>query len=318
MSVLYGIIAGLSVICSLLCLFLIKKKHFLFVLFFTLVCITNVGCFIVSITDNLHIALVGNTISYFGNVFLPPIMLATVLSICNIKIPKWVDICAFFLAVVMFGLASTQLTELNLFYKEVVLEEHYGCTILNKEYGPLHVAHTIYITLYVLVTISVSIYTIIKGTIKKYYTHRHAIFLTLILGFNYLVWLVQKLVPGFVFDLLPITYFLSIVFLITLNWIIQDYALLHEYGAKENLREGKINIKYAKVEEKVEYLLTHRCDNKLTTREKEILTKILENKKRKQIADELVVSENTVKTHIKNLFDKLNVNSREELENLFN
>lgn len=316
MSILYGIIAGLSVLCSILCLFLIKKKNTLFVLFFTLVCINNVGAFIVSISSSEQMALFGNTISYFGNVFLPPIMVATVLSICNIKIPRWIYISALSLGVVMFVVAATQLTPLGWFYKSVNIVKHHGCTILNKNYGPLHFIHTIYVTLYVIATIVISIYTIIKGTIKKYYTHRHAIFLTLILSFNYLVWILQRIIPGFDFDLLPITYFLSILLLIALNWIIQDYVLLHEYGAKETLKEGKINIKYATTQDKVEYLITHKCHVKLTIREKEILTKILENKKRKEIASELVVSENTIKTHIKNLFEKFDVSSREELENL--
>ena len=40
---------------------------------------------------------------------------------------------------------------------------------------------------------------------------------------------------------------------------------------------------------------------------------ILENKRRKDIAEELHLSENTIKTYIRSLYSKLNVSSREEL-----
>lgn len=318
MSILYGIVAGLSIICTLICLFVIKKKDKWFILFFSFVCISNIGSFILSISSNVQVALIGNTISYFANVFLPPIMIATVLAICNIKIPKWTYIVALSLGLLMFMLSATQLTPLGWFYTSTEIYKHDGCTVLIKDYGPLHFLHTIYITIYVLIMLFISIFTIVKGTIKKYYTHRHAIFLSLIFAINYLVWIIQRMIPAFDFDLLPITYFLSIILLMALNWIIQDYALLHEYGAKENLKNGKINLNIASAEDKLNYILSTRSDIKLTSREKEVFLKIIENKKRKEIASELYVSENTVKTHTKKIFEKFGIKSREEIENLIN
>lgn len=54
----------------------------------------------------------------------------------------------------------------------------------------------------------------------------------------------------------------------------------------------------------------------LTKQEQNILTLILENKSNKEIADTLFVSVSTIKTHINNIFKKLNVQSREEIKNL--
>lgn len=48
----------------------------------------------------------------------------------------------------------------------------------------------------------------------------------------------------------------------------------------------------------------------LTTREKEILTLVAKGFSNKDISDKLFVSELTVKTHLKNIFKKLNVSSR--------
>lgn len=51
-------------------------------------------------------------------------------------------------------------------------------------------------------------------------------------------------------------------------------------------------------------------DSPLSKRETEILKMIIDGKKRGQIAAELFIEITTVKTHIKNIYDKLNVNSR--------
>lgn len=55
---------------------------------------------------------------------------------------------------------------------------------------------------------------------------------------------------------------------------------------------------------------------KLTKQEQNILNLILQDKSNKEIASEIFVSVSTVKTHINNLYKKLNVSSREEVKNL--
>lgn len=56
---------------------------------------------------------------------------------------------------------------------------------------------------------------------------------------------------------------------------------------------------------------------KLTHQEQKVLELILENKTNKEIASILFVSTSTIKTHINNLYKKLNVTSRNELKVLF-
>ncbi|WP_347373213.1 helix-turn-helix transcriptional regulator [Aequorivita sp. Q41] len=55
----------------------------------------------------------------------------------------------------------------------------------------------------------------------------------------------------------------------------------------------------------------------LSNQEKKVLELILENKSNKEIASLMFVSLSTVKSHINNLYKKLNVNSREEVKNLY-
>jgi two-component system response regulator DevR len=51
----------------------------------------------------------------------------------------------------------------------------------------------------------------------------------------------------------------------------------------------------------------------LAEREREVLELVLQNKKRREIADELCLSENTIKTYTRTLYGKVGVSSREEL-----
>lgn len=56
---------------------------------------------------------------------------------------------------------------------------------------------------------------------------------------------------------------------------------------------------------------------KLTDQEQNIVTEILKDKTNKEIASDLFISLSTVKTHINNLYKKLNVSSREDIKNRF-
>ena len=53
----------------------------------------------------------------------------------------------------------------------------------------------------------------------------------------------------------------------------------------------------------------------LSTRENEILDLLAEGRRIKEIADKIFVSVNTVRTHIRHIYDKLQVNSRVEALN---
>ncbi|RDY59242.1 response regulator transcription factor [Flagellimonas nanhaiensis] len=62
---------------------------------------------------------------------------------------------------------------------------------------------------------------------------------------------------------------------------------------------------------------TNALLQKLTPQEQKIVQQILQDKSNKEIAADLFVSHSTVKTHINNLYKKLEVSSREEIVSIF-
>lgn len=57
-------------------------------------------------------------------------------------------------------------------------------------------------------------------------------------------------------------------------------------------------------------------ENGLTPREVEILGLIAMGRSAKYIAEELMISHNTTRTHIKHVYEKLNIHSKQELLDL--
>ena len=68
----------------------------------------------------------------------------------------------------------------------------------------------------------------------------------------------------------------------------------------------------------VESFQLNHHDNTLSKREKEVLTLLAKGKTYSTIADELFVSKTTVRTHIRNIYQKLHVNSKAEAIRLAN
>lgn len=59
--------------------------------------------------------------------------------------------------------------------------------------------------------------------------------------------------------------------------------------------------------------VNHKILSPLTKREMEIILLVEKGKSNPEIADQLFVSENTIKTHLKNIFSKTEANNRTDL-----
>jgi DNA-binding CsgD family transcriptional regulator len=146
-------------------------------------------------------------------------------------------------------------------------------------------------------------------------SQRHAILLAAIVFGNMAVWFVEKFIP-WDFEFLSVSYLFGEVILLGLHWMMQGYVRLDlvPKPTQEPLRPAPVDIATMPMEEKILKILS--CLNQgeiLAAREREILELVLANKKRKEIADALCLSENTIKTYTRTLYGKLGVGSREEL-----
>lgn len=298
LKILYGIIAVISLILIIGYMTLIKKRNPWFVMLFISVFVVNTGYFALSVAGSLNGALWANRLSYFGSVFLPLCMLMIIMEVCRINRPKWLVSAACVVSVIVFLIAASGgITDW--YYESVSITFIDGTAKLLKDYGPLHNVYYLYLLLYLCTMVGMILFTYYK---KKAINYKHAIFLTCVVLANECVWLVEQLVR-IDFEFLSISYITTEMFLLFL------YAMIQEVELAKGSAKGAF-VKFKTSEEVMENV--PEIQN-LTGREKEVLKLILEDAKRKDIADALCVSENTIKKHTANIFAKLGVVNRKEL-----
>ena len=146
-------------------------------------------------------------------------------------------------------------------------------------------------------------------------SQKYAVLLTAIVFGNIAVWLVEKFIP-WNFEFLAVSYLFSEIVLLGLYWMMQDYirADLVPKPSPAEVRAAAIDVATMPMEEKILKVISFlKPGEMLTAREREILELVLQNKKRKEIAEALCLSENTIKTYTRTLYGKVGVSSREEL-----
>lgn len=305
----YSITTALSVLFFILYRILIKKREFWLALLFACIMVVNLGYLMLSLAKTVELAIFANDVAYLGSVFLSMCMLFTILKLCGFNVTKRLAIMLIVAGAVMFLIVATS-GFLPWYYTSIRIETVNGATTLIKEYGILHLLYLIYIVAYFSAMIGVIIYSVIR---KKGQSQKIANFLAFIVLINILVWFFEKFVDNS-FEFLSITYVISETLFILLYWLIQDYV--HQKNIPQ-IEQGETAITFMSVEQKLNKVLaTLKHGTSLAVREREILELILQNKKRKDIASELMISENTVKTYTRSLYSKLGVSSRNELYEL--
>ena len=315
MSIAYAIMFVISLLLLVGYCFVIRKKDIWLLLLFICVTIVNLGYFLLSRAVTLDFALLSNKIAYLGSIFLSMCMLMTIVDLCGIKYKKAFPIFLFVCGVIMFGIVCTS-GYLPWYYKEVSIVFVDGSTKLKKVYGILHPTYLIYILLYFLSMI-VCIFDSIRK--KIFASQKQAVLMVSVVLGNIAIWMVEKFVP-WNFEFLAVSYLFSEIILLVVHWMMQDYVHMNQVSYSF-LGEGGVgedaDNQTAPIEQNLQKIVTSLSEEEdLSSRESEVLTLILQNKKRKEIADELHLSENTVKTHTRTLYAKLGVKSREELYDL--
>ena len=299
-SIIYGLIALLSLLLASGYLVLVREKENWLIWLYFSVFIANLGYFTLAISKALEEALLANRLGYLGSVFLPLCMLMTLIKVCKLQISKAMTNILIGCSLVVFLITATQ-GYIDLYYKEVSLTFVDEVATLNKVYGPLHKIYYVYLFLY----FSAMIGTIILAVMnKKIPSNAHAGVLAVVVLFNILIWLVEQFVKT-KFEFLSVSYVMSSLLLLFLYSMIQDYDILIEQIRNEEKNEPVFD--YEKLQKELPEMST------LSNREMEVFQMLLTDKKRKEIADELCITENTVKKHTSNIFVKLDVSSRAEL-----
>lgn len=317
LPIAYLITTMISFILLLGYISFVKKREILFVFLYSAVFLINVGYAFLAASSSVPEALLANKISYLGAVFLPLFMYLIISEESNIKLPRCVISCLIAVSTFIFFLVASPGYS-DLYYKgvELVITD-YGSYLI-KDYGPLHLVYYIYLFAYFALMASTILYS--------YYSHKNkslklVLHLLACVTCNIFVWYLGQ-VFHFQFE------FLSVSYIVTEAYLLSLYNMMEEFHEKEqNLIEPSMvtmiidskdheeddlyeNTPLLTLDEIIKYWPQV---SQLTPRELEVFQLLIQNKKRKDIAELLCVSENTVKKHTSNIFAKLNISNRTEI-----
>lgn len=310
----YAIMAIIAVVLLVGYSVFVRKKEPWLLLLYVCVTVVNIGYFLISISKTIEFAVFANDVAYLGSVFLSMSMLLTIIRLCGFEIKRKLVVTLVIIGSAMFIIIATA-GILPWYYKEVSLVFVDGAAKLKKVYGVLHPVYLVYLVSY----FSAMVVCIVHSTVKKIIaSQKHAILLAVIVFGNISVWFVEKFIP-WDFEFLAVSYLFSEIILLGLYWMMDDYIRLDLVPSPiiETSHSTVVDVVTMPMEEKISKVLSYLAHGEmLTSREREILELILQNKRRKEIADILCLSENTIKTYTRTLYGKLGIGSREELYSL--
>lgn len=320
MTTLYGIIFAISLLMIIAYFLVDRKRDIWLLLLFVCVAVCDLGYFLLSVAKDLNFALWANRIAYLGNIFLPFSVLMMIMNLSRFKYPKYLPRILIAINTVMLFIASSG-GWLPIYYKDVSLEITNGVSTLIKDYGPLHNFYKVFLFAYFSAMIAIIIYTAVK---KMVVSAKHSIFLAFVVIGNIAIWLIENSIKAG-FEFMSISYIITEGLILFLYGILQDYGLADTQGissetvviqtetAQTVSNEQIANIRYFE-QNQIDVIFENWDDiHSLSQREKEVLSLIMQNKKRKDIANELFVTESTIKKHTSSIFKKLNINNRSEL-----
>lgn len=288
---------------------LVKKKNFWLGLLFVCVAVINLGYLMLSLAKTLPMAIIGNDVAYLGNIFLSVCMFLIIVQLCGYSVKRTHVTVCLTLAAVMFLLVATS-GLLPWFYRELNLDTSVTPAKLVKVYGTLHFVYMVYLLGFFAAMVGIIIHSVAK---KRVGSPKMAGLMAGVVCGNIIIWLFEKLIP-FDFEILSVTYILSEIVLLMLFWMMQDYVHIDQAAQITVSAPQYKDLSQIPEEEKMARALALLSEGEmLASREREVLALVLKYQKRREIAEQLHLSENTVKTHTRNLYAKLGVANREEL-----
>ena len=312
MSTVYGVAMAVSLLMIGIYYYVDRKHDKWLLLLFISVAVCDFGYFLLSLSKTLDAALWSNRIAYFGNVFLPFSLLMMIMTLSRFTYPKWLPKVLVAVNTVMLLIAASG-GFLPIYYKDVSLGFVDGYPLLIKEYGPLHPVYKVFLFAYFVAMVAVIAHTAVKKTVVS---SKHTVFLAFVIIGNIAIWLVENMIHSS-FE------FLSISYIVTEGMILFLYSILQDYGITDTPKKAvtvteqpaeTVEIIKAFSDEQIDSIMRNwGAVDALSQREKEVLRFLLENKKRKVIADTLFVTESTIKKHTAAIYRKLETANRAEL-----
>jgi len=318
MSVIYGIFSAVSLLMIGAYFYVDRKRDIWLMLLFISVAVCDIGYFLLSLSKTLDGALWANRIAYLGNVFLPFFLLMMIMNLSRFRYPKLLPKILIGINTVMLLITASG-GILPIYYKNVSLEFINGMPVLIKEYGPLHAVYKVFLFAYFAAMVAIIAYTAIKKTVVS---SKHTMFLAFVVIGNIAIWLVENMIHSS-FEFISISYIVTEGLILFLYGILQDYGLADtqrisdsSVAISQNTSENVVSPETVKSfsDEQIESILNNwKAVETLSQREKEVLRFLLENKKRKVIAETLFVTESTIKKHTAAIYRKLETANRTEL-----
>jgi len=301
-SLLYGIIAAVSVLLVLVYSISSIRKEKKLLLLCICVALTNLGYFLLSVSDTLTGAMMANRLSYLGNAFSVLLMLVIIVDTCGFRAPKWVTAILIGISTLAFLLAACGDWN-GLYYSQVSLKTVNGATRLVKVYGPLHFLYGIYLYSSVLAMLCIILYAIFR---RKITTAKQAMLLIAAVIGNVGVWFVGQLVDV-EFEFLSVSMILTEMILLLL------YGMLHDYQAA--LEQQAPAVPPAELPRDLEALFAEFQEKTatLSSAERRILEYYIEGYEISEIPELAFISIHTVKKHNRSIYQKLGVASRDDL-----
>lgn len=143
---------------------------------FHVMTIELIGHMFLGLSTNLEEALLANKVAYVGAVYVPFLFFMGELTICNIKIPKFLYIILFIFSTTVFAFAATAGYS-DIYYKSATLVQRGGVSDLLVEFGPMHMLYNVMLGMYLISGIAVFTYSLLK---KRNYSYRNLLALVAI------------------------------------------------------------------------------------------------------------------------------------------
>lgn len=270
---------------------------------FLSVTVTNIGYFALSVSPNLVLAMTSNTVAYLGSVYISVFMFLTIASMCKLKIPNKVVALLLCIGVIVFVIATSAWYS-DIYYVDVAIERVNNATVLVKTYGVLHPIYKAYVILYLVAMIGILVYSFIRKENRSVYV---SLYLSFLVAINIGIWLVESILKTR-FEFLSVSYVISEILLIMFYSIVKKFI-----DAQNTPPEPIKTVEYFDSRDSQAAADEFAQTDLLSKREREVMKLLLEGKKRKEIAEELFVTESTIKKHSASIYKKLEVENRKEL-----